>query len=62
MDTNTISNECTNGGDFGTGRSDFGSSGFSGGGTITSIPEPGSMMLMGIGFAAVLFGRRRMSL
>jgi hypothetical protein len=60
MDTNTVSNECTNGGDFGTGRSDFGSSGFSGAGAITAIPEPGSMILMGVGIAAVLFARRRM--
>ena len=29
MDGNTISNDCENGGDFGTSRSDFGSLGFS---------------------------------
>jgi len=60
MDTNTISNDCTSGGDFGTGRSDFGSLGFSGGDTTAVIPEPGSIMLIGTGIAAVLFARKRM--
>jgi len=60
MDTNTISNDCTSGGDFGTGRTDFGSGGFSGGNTTAAVPEPGSIMLMGSAIAAVLFARRRM--
>lgn len=36
-----FSNDCTNGGDFGTGRSDFGSLGFSGPieGSSTPVPE-----------------------
>lgn len=60
MDTNTISNDCTNGGDFGTGRTDFGSGGFSGGfGTVPSVPEPGSVVLLSTGLLAlVLIGRQ----
>ena len=61
LDTNTISNNCTtfNGG---TGRTDFGSAGFSGGSSSgQAIPEPGTMALLGIGFigfAAASFRRR----
>jgi hypothetical protein len=51
MDTNTISNDCSNGGDFGSGRTDFGSVGLSGNGTSspTSTPEPASFALLGVG-------------
>lgn len=53
MDTNTISNDCSGGGDLGSGRSDFGSLGFSGGSNGGStIPEPGSALLLATG----LFG------
>lgn len=47
MDTNTISSNCANGGDFDSGRSDFGSIGFSGPAAIVaaSVPEPGSALL-----------------
>jgi type VI secretion system secreted protein VgrG len=48
MDTNTISNECT-GGDIGSGRTDFGSYGFS----AQSVPEPGTWAMMGLGLASV---------
>ena len=59
MDTNTISNDCTDGGDFGTGRSDFGSVGFSGGdGVDTPIPEPGTWALLLSGFGALAFARK----
>ena len=39
--------------DFGTGRSDFGSYGFSGGGTPSPIPEPSSMLLIGSGLVGL---------
>ena len=55
MDTNTISGTCSSGGNYGTGRSDFGSLGFSGtGGTsgTQGVPEPGTLMLLGLGLGA----------
>jgi type VI secretion system secreted protein VgrG len=57
MDTNTISNNCT-GGDIGSGRTDFGSYGFS----AQPVPEPGTwaMMALGLaGFAGLAWKRRR---
>jgi type VI secretion system secreted protein VgrG len=65
MDSNTISGNCANGGDYGSGRTDFGSAGFSGGGAIQlipEVPEPGSIVLLGIGFIglAAWFRRRGM--
>jgi Ice-binding-like len=48
MDTNTISDNCVGAGAFGSGRTDFGSAGFSGGG-VQAIPEPGTATLLGIG-------------
>ncbi len=56
MDTNTISNDCTSE-DFGSGRSDYGSSGFSGG-AGASVPEPATVLLLGAGLAG-LFGFRK---
>jgi len=57
LDTNTISDNCT-AQNFGSGRSDFGSLGFSGGG-VQAIPEPGSVTLLGVGVLALtLFGRQ----
>jgi len=61
MDTNTVSNDCTFGGDgaaatlLGGGRSDQGSLGFSGDG---SIPEPGSMVLFGLGLVGCAAARK----
>ena len=62
MDTNTISNDCANGGDFGTGRSDFGSLGFSGPiAGSTSVPEPATLVLVGIGLTMLRFAAQRRS-
>ncbi len=61
LDTNTISDNCSAGGDYGTGRSDFGSAGFSGG--FSTVPEPGTLVMFGsgiIGLAGIL--RRKINL
>lgn len=57
LDTNTISDNCSAGGDFGTGRSDFGSAGFSGA-DVQAVPEPGSVTLLCVGllFLSTLCG------
>jgi type VI secretion system secreted protein VgrG len=58
LDTNVISNNCTTF-DNGSGRSDFGSAGFSGGsGTATGVPEPSTLMLLGSGIFGLLAMRR----
>jgi type VI secretion system secreted protein VgrG len=57
MDTNTISNNCSFGGDFGSGRSDFGSTGFSGV-TATRVPEPASGLLLTMGLIMLVVLRR----
>ena len=49
---NLITNNCI-AEDFGSGRSDFGSYGFSGGGSDTQgIPEPGTLTLLSVGLGA----------
>jgi type VI secretion system secreted protein VgrG len=58
MDTNTVSDSCTGGGSYGTGRTDFGSYGFSGG----AVPEaPAWAMILGglAGLGLVLRARAR---
>lgn len=59
LDTNTVSNDCTNGGDYNTGRSDFGSGGFSGVSSTTSIPEPASMLVLATGLVGLGVARSR---
>jgi len=54
---NLISNNNTKE-NFGSGRSDFGSYGFSGG-PATSVPEPATMLLLGSGLAGLVALRKR---
>ena len=51
MDSNVISGNCATGGDFGSGRTDFSSGGFSGGTGPGGqpIPEPGTLGLLSLG-------------
>jgi hypothetical protein len=59
MDTNVISNNCSVD-NFGSGRSDFGSGGFSSAGTTAvAAPEPAGFLLLGIGLLVVLPNRFR---
>lgn len=59
MDTNKVSNSCsTGGGNYGTGRSDFGSNAFSGD-AMAAIPEPGTVGLLFSGLGLVALGSLR---
>jgi len=59
MDTNKISNNNTRQ-DFGSGRPDFGSYGFSGGsGSTTPVPAPSTFLLLGAGLGGLAFIRRK---
>ncbi len=58
MDGNTISNDCD--ADNLGGSTDYGSGGYSGNpGDTVKIPEPGTLVLMGLGLAGLAFGGRR---
>ncbi|HEV2642267.1 MAG TPA: ice-binding family protein, partial [Candidatus Elarobacter sp.] len=61
MNANVVSNDCSNGGDFATGRSDYGTMGFSGANSsVTTTPEPSSLALLAPGCLALVgFIRRR---
>ena len=62
MISNTISNNCTSEGGFGSGRSDFGSGGFAGTeGLASVVPEPAgwAMLIAGFGFTGAAMRRRR---
>jgi hypothetical protein len=56
MDTNTISNDCSNGGDFSTGRSDVGSLGFSGPNDVgaTPVPEPTTGLILAMDLICIV--------
>ncbi len=59
LDTNVISNDCSNGGDYSTGVDDNGSQGFSGAVPVTPAPEPASLALIATGFVAFTGALRR---
>jgi len=61
MDTNTLSNDC-NAYNGGTTRTDYGSGGFGGGGSIQSIPEPASLALALVGLLGAASMSRRQAL
>ncbi len=58
---NTISNDNT-AEDFGSGRPDFGSYGFSGGNGAQVIPAPGAFLLVAVGMATLSAFRKRTSI
>jgi type VI secretion system secreted protein VgrG len=61
MDNNRVSNNNSLE-DFGSGRSDFGSYGFSGGNGAQVIPAPGAFLLVAVGMATLSAFRKRTSI
>lgn len=58
MDANANSNNCAGDGDLDSGRSDFGSGGFAGADSVTAVPEPGTVLLIGLGIAVIARERK----
>ncbi len=61
MDNNVVSNDCRDGGDYGTGTDDFGSYGYSGGSpAVVDVPEPSTLLLLSGSLLALgVVSRRR---
>ena len=53
LDTNTISDNCVGTGNYESGRTDFGSLGFSGGYGVSAVPEPTSLLLLSTGLGVL---------
>ena len=58
LDSNRISNNCAGAGNLGSGRSDFDSIGFGGADNVTNVPEPGTILLIGLGMAMIVRSKR----
>jgi type VI secretion system secreted protein VgrG len=59
LDGNSVSNNCSGGGDLGSGRTDFASNGYAG--DLAALPEPGTwaLLLTGFGMTGGMLRHRR---